>query len=69
MRFRITPLDPPIYCYPTLTRTTQETSNYGARLSGYVGTKDQLADVLTKALGGPVFQDIRKKVGVTEISV
>jgi hypothetical protein len=35
----------------------------------YVGTKDQLADVLTKALGGPVFQDMRKKIGVTEISV
>jgi hypothetical protein len=28
----------------------------------YVGTKDQLADVLTKALGGPVFQDMRKKI-------
>ena len=35
----------------------------------YVGTKDQLADILTKPLGGPVFQDMRWKIGVTEISV
>ena len=35
----------------------------------YVGTKDQLADILTKPLEGPVFQDMGKKIGVTEISV
>ena len=35
----------------------------------YVGTKDQLADILTKPLEGPVFQDMGKNIGVTEISV
>ena len=29
-----------------------------------VGTKDQLADIMTKALGRPTFQDLRTRIGI-----
>jgi hypothetical protein len=35
----------------------------------HVGTKGQLADLLTKALAGPAFQNLRMKIGVNPISV
>lgn len=35
----------------------------------HVGTKDQLADILTKALPGPTFQDLRKRIGVEPFSI
>ena len=31
-----------------------------------VGTKDQLADIMTKALGGPTFQDLRTRIGIIQ---
>lgn len=34
----------------------------------YVGTKNQLADILTKALREPIFQELRTKVGIIDIS-
>jgi hypothetical protein len=33
----------------------------------YIRTSDQLADVLTKALGRLVFQELRRRIGMTEI--
>lgn len=35
----------------------------------HVGTKDQLADLFTKALPGPAFQELRKRIGVVPVSV
>lgn len=34
-----------------------------------VGTKEDLADLLTKALAGPAFQDLRRKIAVHQILV
>lgn len=34
----------------------------------HVGTKDQLADILTKALGHVRFIEMRQRLGVKEIS-
>lgn len=34
-----------------------------------IGTKEQLADLLTKALAGPAFQDLRRKISVHPILV
>jgi hypothetical protein len=33
----------------------------------YVRTNDQLADILTKALGRLIFQGLQKRIGMTEI--
>jgi hypothetical protein len=33
----------------------------------YVRTSEQLADILTKALPRPRFQELRKKLGIVEI--
>jgi hypothetical protein len=33
----------------------------------FVGTQDQLADMLTKALGRVRFQELREKIGVVKI--
>jgi hypothetical protein len=33
----------------------------------YVRTSDQLADILTKALGRLIFQGLRRRIGMTEI--
>lgn len=33
----------------------------------YVGTKEQLADLLTKPLGGPLFQEMRLQIGVSAV--
>lgn len=35
----------------------------------HVGTKEQLADLLTKALGGPTFQELRRKIGMSSVAV
>jgi hypothetical protein len=35
----------------------------------HVGTGDQLADLLTKSLGRAKFQDLRERIGVTEIKM
>lgn len=35
----------------------------------HVGTKNQLADILTKALPGTIFQNFRKQIGVEPFSI
>ena len=39
----------------------------GRIIIDYVRTSDQLADILTKALGKQMFQGLRKKIGMTEV--
>jgi hypothetical protein len=41
----------------------------GSIVVSHVGTKEQLADLLTKALAGPAFQDLRRKISVHPILV
>ena len=35
----------------------------------YIRTSDQCADILTKALGRLIFQELRKKIGMTDVTL
>jgi hypothetical protein len=34
----------------------------------FVGTENQLADIFTKALAGPIFHNMRRRIGVGKLS-
>jgi hypothetical protein len=46
----------------------REQVEQGSVCIDYVRTSDQLADILTKALGRMIFQGLRRRIGMTEIN-
>ena len=45
----------------------RECLEIGSISAEFVSTKDQLADILTKALGRVKFQELRAKIGMVQI--
>ncbi|CAN6200243.1 unnamed protein product [Urochloa humidicola] len=46
----------------------REASEDGSISTSFIGTKDQLADILTKALGRVRFQELRARIGMVQVN-